>query len=152
MSTTHDNRENGKLFEILFERTCMMSGMWAEKNHLKAQRVWKGRLEALPSNLDYQVVAQGRMGHFDCKSFDGSWFTYSQIKDHQRELAAKYNRWGIPSGFVVFFRERSLVVFFSGAYIAQAGPGSRFGCDTGQMLGKWDSFDPRLILETPSTP
>jgi hypothetical protein len=139
--------EAGKTFEKLFERTCQLSGLWAEANHTKAKRAWKGRLQELESNLDYMVATRdGRVGFFDCKSYDRPYFDFSKLKPHQVELARRYNEWKIPSGFVVWFRPINQVCFFPGWLIAGRGPGTRFTPLDGTALGSWGRFDPTKLL------
>lgn len=150
MTTTFSNREEGKTFELIFERQCKLSGLWVEQNHLKAKRGYKGRLIAMESNLDFTVVDKGgRVGFFDCKSFDGESFKFSEIPPHQLDLATRYNDWKVPAGFVVWFREVDRVVFFSGAFLRAVGGGNSLCWSGGVQLGKWSRFDITIPL-TPS--
>ena len=155
MTTAHDNRDQGKLFEILFVQMCQYSGLKVEQNHIKARRAWKGKLIALESNLDFTIAnREGRVGFVDAKSFEGSSFAYSNITDggrrtHQLQQADENNQWNIPSGFVIFFRGCGKVCFYSGGYIEDRGPGQRFNWVEGIYLGTWDKFNPNLILEEP---
>ncbi len=145
--TANDNRAAGASFEELFRRQCLLAGLWAEKNHLKAQRMWNGRLQAMPSNLDFTVIdRKGRVGFFDAKNFDSEHFTFSEISGHQVELAARYNEWGVAAGFVVLFRPTDSVLFYSGRHVKTLGPGTRFTGRDGVWLGTWPTFDPRTLL------
>lgn len=145
--TFHSGKEAGTTFEKLFERQCLLAGLWAEPNYIKAKRVWDGRLRELKSNLDYTVIKDGQTGFFDCKTFDSDHFTFSQLPEHQVELARKYNQHGVPGGFVVWFRPINQVSFFPGGLIAIRGPKSRFEWKQGFWLGPWERFDPRCILD-----
>jgi hypothetical protein len=144
----NDNKDAGNSFEKLFEKQCQLHGLWADKNHLKAQRMWKGKLRALPSNLDFTVIdpRTGRVGFIDCKSFERSYLTYSELPDHQVTLAARYNEMQVPAGFVVFFRETDQVFFYSGGMVA-CSQGTRSTLWHGTYLGKWPDFDPRIALD-----
>lgn len=142
-----ENSQEGKTFELLFERQCHLAGLYPDKNHLKAKRAWKGKLQALESNLDFTVMDKaGRVGFFDCKSFEGTYFTHSMLKLHQRKLAALYNEWSVPAGFVVWLRETKKVFYYSGSLISHIGPGSRFDAENGIALGTWDRFDVVRIM------
>lgn len=148
-------RDAGTAFEELFERQCKLEGLWPDPNLIKARRAWKGRLQALPSNLDYTLMGRGgRIGFFDCKTFDKPYFTYSDLskgdREHQIELAARYNEWGFHAGFVVWFRPINRVVFYPGWLIAARGERTRFLPTDGAEIGTWSRFDPlRLFLNSP---
>jgi len=140
-------KDAGTTFEKLFERQCQLAGLWAEPNHTRAKRGWKGKLQELKSNLDYTVIARdGRIGFFDCKTFDEPHFTFSRIPEHQRDLAQRYNEWGVPAGFVVWFRPINQVCFYPGWLLAGRGPGTRFLPLDGVPLGTWGRFDPLLLF------
>lgn len=146
----HDNREAGKTFELVFERACKIAGIYADQNHLKARRAWKGKLIALPSNLDFTLISNGRVGFFDCKNFKGDHFTFSDITDrgrreHQLAMAVRYNEMGVPSGFVVWFRDLDVVSYFPGLLIHRCRD-SKFHYAVGRQLGGWANFDVSQLL------
>jgi hypothetical protein len=142
-----DNRLEGKVFEDLFFKHAQMSGLLALKNHLQAKATWGGNFQVIKSDLDYRLITQdGRVGYFDCKSFKKDFFIYSELKEAQVTRAALYNEWNVPSGFVVFFREKRAVCFYTGLEIAAKGERSRFSFDEGQILGGWENFDLKLLF------
>jgi hypothetical protein len=143
----HSGKEAGTTFELLFERQCQLAGLWAESHGIKSKRGWNGRLVELKSDLDYKVMGRGgKICIVDCKTFDDPHFTFSRLAPHQVELAQRYNDWGIPAGFVVWFRPVNLVSFFAGWLIGARGPGARFIPQDGKLLGTWDHFDPTALL------
>jgi hypothetical protein len=149
------NFESGKAagttFEKVFERACQLSGLWAEPNHIKARRGWKGRLQELKSNLDFTVIDRsGRVAFIDAKTFQGDFFTYSDIPEHQRQLAARYNAHQVSAGFVVWFRRQNAVIFVSGALLEALGPGSRLTPGHGVNLGSWGNFDIGKVFRCPT--
>jgi hypothetical protein len=140
-------KEAGTTFEKLFERQCHLAGLWPDPNLIKARRGWKGKLQELKSNLDYTVMGRGgKIAFVDCKTFESGYFTFSDLPAHQLDLAARYNEFGIPAGFVVWFRPINQVCFFPGWLIAGRGPGTRFTPLDGTALGPWDRFDPTKLL------
>jgi hypothetical protein len=143
----NDGRQIGKDFESLFLLRAQQNGLLAEKNHLSAQHTYGGRTRLLKSNLDFTLISQkGRVGYYDCKSFEGAFFVHSQIDPHQLKLCLKYEFWNVPSGFVVFLRESGHVFLFKGSVIEQKGPGERLSPEDGICLGRWDSFDLKPLL------
>lgn len=141
------NKAFGTTFETIFARQARSNGLLAQQNHLTARRMFRGRLQALASNLDFMLVSpRGQVGFFDAKCYVQDFFTFSQLDEHQRELAVLYNDWGVPAGFVVWFRPSGRVVFWSGHEIARAGSGSRFDSEGGRHLGQWSRFDLRTVL------
>lgn len=151
MKNFHSGKEAGTTFEKIFERQCLLAGLWADPNNIKARRGWGGRLQELKSNLDYTVIGYGaRTAFVDCKTWDSAYFTFSDIPLHQLSLAVRYNSYGIHAGFVVWFRPINRVSFFSGNSIAQRGAGNRFVPKDGFPLGSWECFSPELIFRSPS--
>lgn len=143
----HSGKEAGTTFEKLFERQSLLAGLWADPHHIKAKRVWNGHLKELKSDLDYKLMARGgKIGFFDCKTFDEPHFTFSMIDPDQLELSRRYNEWGFNSGFVVWFRPINQVSFFAGWLISDRGPRTRFLPHDGRQLGSWERFDPTLLF------
>lgn len=142
-----DNRDSGSAFEDLFFKQAQRNGLLVIKNHYTAKFTYKGRLQIVKGELDFKMISQqGDVGYFDCKSYDGEYFTYSQIDEDQLKRAITYNNWAVPSGFVVWFRKVNLIVFFSGHVIARKGARERFDMEDGLVLGRWDNFNLRPLL------
>ncbi len=143
----HSGKEAGTTFEKLFERQCQLAGLWADPHHIKAKRIWNGKLKELKSDLDYKLMGRGgKIGFFDCKTFDEPHFTFSMIDPDQIELARRYNEFGFEAGFVVWFRPPNWVSFFPGWLLAERGPRTRFNPQDGKYLGTWANFDPTRLL------
>lgn len=151
MAGTPDGARKGRIegnqFQNIFERMAKLNGLYAERNHLTAKFTYSGRTRVMKSELDYKLInREGRLGFFDCKSFEGSQFNYSMIEEHQVRRAAFYNQWRIPSGFVVWFRTPNRVVFYSGMQIFLKGAGNSFTPDEGTQLGQYHNFDIKKLL------
>lgn len=137
-----ENREEGLAFEALFLRQARRLGLLAIPNHLTCQRGRGGRIIVLKSELDFKLLFPGGgVGYFDCKSFHGSAFRYSDLDEKQIQRARLYNEWGVPSGFVVLFRAAKRVELFTGEAIIWRGPGNSFHAGEGVDLGPWHDFD-----------
>ncbi len=140
-SLQETNKINGQFFEETFERFARYQGFLPLKNKLSAQPKGLGRWQPIKSQLDYNVYkVGGQCAIVDCKTFDEGRFTYSRIDDKQLEKSVQFNRWKIPSGFVVYFREPNLVSFFSGYEIERRGKRSEFVASTGKILGRLENF------------
>lgn len=150
-----ENREIGADFETVFESQARAAGLIPIRNYHAAKPGWNGRLIAVHGNLDFHVVQprDGRVGWFDCKTFDDDSFTYSQLaagnREHQIERAAAYNAMRVPSGFVVWSRKVGLVHFYTGALVAGLGAGTRFLGEMGLCLGPLAEFDLGPIMCAP---
>lgn len=132
----------------MFKKRAQSAGLLAEKNHLTARYTYNGRITVTKSNLDYTLINQdGKIGYFDCKSFLSDHFTYSALEPHQIDLSIKYERWCVPSGFVVWFRQVNKIVWFKGLDIQRKGPGSRFTTQDGILLGSIEMFDLNKLLK-----
>lgn len=141
------NKSEGDIFEELFLKQAQRNGLLPIKNPLSARHTYSGRVQLLKSDLDYKLISQsGRVGFFDCKSFQGAHFDHSAIEPDQIKRAATYNYWNVPSGFVVWFRGINVISFFTGAQIATKGPRTSFRPPEGQILGKFDGFDLKRLL------
>lgn len=143
-----NNRDQGALFEAMFKKRAQINGMFAEKNNLAARRLPGGRILVLKSDLDYKLINQaGRVGFFDCKSFIGNKFTYSQLDPDQLKKSETYNYYNVPSGFVVWFRLTNEIVYFNAFKITQRGQGASFTALDGITLGSIENFDLKPLLK-----
>lgn len=132
----------------MFKKRSQSAGLLAIKNDLSARYTFNGRIKVVKSNLDYTLINQeGKVGYFDCKSFLSDYFTYSTIDPHQIDLSIKYERWRVPSGFIVWFRQTNKIVWFKGLDIQRKGPGSRFTAQDGILLGSIEMFDLNILLK-----
>mgnify|MGYP000464511125 CR=1 FL=1 len=140
-STGATNRITGQFFEETFERYALYQGFLPKRNMLSAQPKGGNRWQPVKSQLDWNVYKKnGMCAIVDCKSFQSGYFTYSSLDEKQVERALEFNRWQIPSGFVVWFRAVNKVSFFSGAAIEKAGPRTRFLPEHGTVLGRLQDF------------
>jgi hypothetical protein len=105
-------------------------------------------VKLLHSELDFKLIRRpdGRVGYFDTKTFARSFFDYSQLEPEQVERAGAYNYWGVPAGFVVWFRKLDQIILYSGKEIERMGPGSRFRPTDGTVLGTFSKFDLKFAL------
>ena len=141
------SQSEGKIFEELFKQQAQYLGLLPIKQHLSARMLHGGRVKVTKSDLDFRLITrEGRVGFFDCKSYGKDSFSYSQIDENQLNLANLYHEWGVPSGFVVWFRPANRVTFFSGPAIVSKGPQSSFGPEDGQYIGRFERFDLRLVM------
>lgn len=151
--TVSENRTQGIDWEGEFTRRARLCGFLPEKNHLTAKYIPNRRPLISKSELDFKLIAKdGTVGFFDCKSFDGDRFTYSDLSEHQRKRARWYNEWCVPSGFVIWLRKPNVVAFYSGHAIALKGPRTSFTALDGLRLGPIQSFDLRPIMRRTKTP
>lgn len=140
-STADSNRIRGKFFEEVFERFALSQGLLPVRNMLSARPMGNNRWQPIKSQLDFNLYRRGgTVAVIDCKSFQRAFFTYSEIDEKQLHRAINFNRFGIPSGFLVWFRQTNKVSFFSGLIIQKKGSGCRFVPQDGIPLGKWERF------------
>lgn len=143
------NQHHGKSFEAIFETRCRLERFHVTKNGLKALHGVGGKVRLYKSDLDYRLIqAGGRCGFFDCKNYEGSHFTFSQLTLHQIQKAIQYNELGVQAGFVVWLRSPDLVMFYSGVAVLLNGPGSRFDHSNGLLLGKSFDFSLKNIMNS----
>lgn len=141
------NREQGKIFEELFLKQAQRLGITCLRNYQTCRFLFKGRVQVIPGQLDFTLITQnGKVGFFDCKTFDNDYFTFSQLTEHQVIRSVLYNDNLVPSGFVVWFRPINSIVYFTGLTIALKGEGSRFTQNDGLCLGRFENFDLKLII------
>lgn len=146
-STPNDNREMGKSFEEIFKKRAQSNGLLPFKQGLSAKYVYGGRVQVEKSDLDFKLISRGgTVAYVDSKAFSEERFPYSALTEHQRDIAALYNDWSVPAGFVIWFFKFDKVVFYSGYTIKKKGPGTSFGFEDGLELGSTQEFDLRPIL------
>lgn len=144
---SYDNRTIGNQFEKIFKKQAQSLGLLAIKNELNAKYIGGGGVRAFKGDLDYKLIDRaGNVGFFDCKTFEKDQFTYSQIEPHQLDRSIVYQEWGVPTGFIVWFRESNSVVYFSPKRITFGGPRSCFFPEDGLILGTYESFRLKSLL------
>ncbi len=148
MSVTEANKEQGAAFEDLFKRQAQRLGLTAIKNPLSCKILWGGRIQLIHGQLDFQLINRrdGRVGFFDCKSYNADFFTFSDLHEDQVKQAVVYNDCRVPSGFVAWFIPANAVVYFPGHVIAEKGPRSRFERKDGVFLGRYENFNLKALL------
>lgn len=140
------NQAQGAAFEAAFEMEAKRADLLPVRNGQKVRWLRNGQMVAIKSNLDWTLLArEGLVAFVDTKSYQGKFFTYSALDNHQLALACDYSERGFLSGFVVMFRATQAVVFYSAPQIQQAGPRSRFGAAEGLVLGHLYAFDLRRL-------
>lgn len=141
------NQRLGSDFEKIFHRLCLYSRILPKKQELSARRLPRGRVKVLKSDLDYRLINRnGVVGFWDLKSYADPFFYFSELEPHQVAQAVTLNEWNVRAGFIVWFRKPNMVTVFSGQYIAQAGPGSRFTYEQGVNLGKLEAMNLGLLF------
>jgi hypothetical protein len=149
----------GRLFGASFEKALQLqgrsNGLLVLQNKLTAIPLGGGGVRVLKSELDFTLArkADGRVAFVDAKTYATDYFDYSNLlskkppHDHQIQRAALYNEFGVPSGFVCWFRPPcDQIVFFSGRQVLMAGPGTRFRPQYGLFLGRLNEFDLRRVF------
>ena len=146
---TGDGRLHGKAWEQILIARARSNGLLLLKNELSAKFIGGGGVKVLKSDLDFRMFDRSnpitRVSYFDAKTFDDPYFDYSWLQDNQIQRSVTYGEWGVPSGFVVWFRPVNEVRFYKGQQIAKSGPGTRFLPEVGVRLGSLHDFDLRAI-------
>lgn len=140
------NRIQGKFFEEALELHARLRGFYIEKNHLAAKYIAKGKIQTYRADLDYKIIHRGITGFFDCKSFDGEKFGFTQITGFQLDKSLLYAERGVPTGFIVYFRPINEVRYFHPTVIARSGSGSSLKHTQGVLLGKIEGIDLAIVF------
>jgi len=140
-------RDYGQAFEQIFLERGQLNGLFVRKNPLSCRHVWGGRLQLVKGLLDFMLVSpHGIVGFFDTKSFGGDKFAFSEIDEGQLKMADTFNKWNVPAGFVVYFRDLDAVVYFKAGDLYRKGPRSSFGVIDGKYLGTVFNFDLKVLV------
>lgn len=139
--------KRGKYFEDLFARFARAQGFHVVKNDLSCRITYQGGIQLTNTELDYTLIGPGgKVGFFDVKECAQSRFAYSKMNHRQVERASNFNRWGVPAGFVVWFRTQNRVELVTGFQVGSVGPGCSIGSGSGLFLGKLEAFDIECLL------
>lgn len=137
-------RVEGKQFEQIFQKIAKMRGYFARKMQLSAKYIGPGKLMAVKGELDFQLIHPDHgIAFLDCKTFMTDSFSFSQLSEHQVNLAMTLNRWNQRAGFLVHFRQGNLISFYNGYTIVAKGSRSSFKAEDGIILGTF----PDMALE-----
>lgn len=149
------NRIRGKFFEEALQTHARLRGFFIRKTELTAKFIAKNRSLIQKSELDFQIIRRdGRVGYFDCKTYDKDFFYFSDISESQLKRSCDYLIWNVPSGFITWFRTVNQVAFFRADFLRRTGPGTRFTASMGIPLGKIEGIDlaPIFTLQGPTVP
>lgn len=139
--------KRGRYFEELFARYARAQGLNVVKNDLSCRITYQGGIQLTNTELDYTLIGKdGSVGFFDVKESAQKRFSYSKLNHKQVDRAANFNRWGVPAGFVVWFRNQNRVELITGFQLDSVGPGCTISCGAGLLLGKLEGFDIGAIL------
>lgn len=141
--------KRGKYFEELFARYANLQGLHAIKNDSSCKISYDGSIKLTYTELDYTLVRPSPMavGFFDTKETSYKRFAYSQLNPKQVERAANFNRWGVPAGFVVWYRTQNVVELITGLQLFDVGPRQGIKCGDGLFLGRFEGFDLSKLLD-----
>lgn len=135
------SQAHGSAWEQIFERRARSNGLLPVRNPLAARPLGNRRFVPMRSNLDWLLLRRdGLAALVDTKSYAET-LMHSDIDPKQLERARLYAAWGVPSGFVAWFRRTNAVVFLPAQYVDDVGPGHSFGPGSGVPLGDLSSFD-----------
>lgn len=141
-------RQRGNAFEDMFERLLRYQGFLPLKNRLTVRVIGKGKYLPEKSQLDYTIIQRtGEVGFFDCKSYEGDSFRFSQITKHQLDRAIMYNLWLVQAGFIVWFRKINQIVYFSGVRVKDL-EGHSIGPSNGMILGPLENFIFKKVFDS----
>lgn len=130
----------------MFAKYARLQGLFVVKNDLSCQITYCGGIRLTHTELDFTVVSGGRVGFFDTKECKQRRFAYSALNKKQVERSSNFNRNGVPSGFVVWFRTQNRVELITGARLASVTPRTGIACGDGIYLGKIEDFDVKAVL------
>ena len=110
---------------------------------------WQGGgFKSVRAPYDALLAFQGRTAAIDAKSFDKHTMHFSDLTEHQ-VIALEYLwQFGVPAGYVVWFRTINQVVFFGALMLKDMKAKDSLISEDGIILGDIDSMDLRLIFRT----
>jgi hypothetical protein len=142
------NRLCGARFERALEHFARIEGMLVVRQPLAFRYRAGGKAVAMRAELDYALVTpHGQVAYVDTKSWAQKSYPRSALTLHQVARAYTYNRYKVPSGFIVEFRAHDAVVFFSGFVVQALAKGRSLGPDDGLFLGSCRRFSPGALFD-----
>lgn len=141
-------KQRGDLFEQAIVVQARAQGIWAKHQGMSARKIGFNKIVPVKSDLDFKLITRsGRVAFIDAKTFEESYFTYSELNPDQVKKAVEYNEWAIPSGFVVWLRKNNEVFYYPGNLVDQLGKGTRFSSINGVHLGYFEDFKIRDVFD-----
>lgn len=139
----------GVTFEIMFERECAKNQVICVRmpDGCRVRTGPQGRpvLTRVQTPFDFFFTKNGKSSCIDCKSKESGNFAYSDLTMHQVMSLQKISK-SINSGYVVFFRDKDKVVFFSAEKLNLLKRRESLSADDGLLLGDSDDFNPEFIF------
>lgn len=102
------------------------------------------------SPCDWLLIKNGRCALVDTKTYDGKRMSANRVKPHQIKAMQSMTYHGANGGYVVWFREINLVVWFSCAILANLPEDSGVGPEDGIELGPIERVNFKPLFEETS--
>jgi len=142
------SKQVGTTFEKVFEAHCSQRQIAFVKipdGCRRVQTLAGLRLIPVKTPFDFFICKNGKSATLDCKTINGSNFTYSQC-DQDQVTALSLTGEHIPSGYLIWFRETDRVVFFSVIMLRMLQRRTSLRDSDGMLLGNVDKFNPEIIF------
>lgn len=106
------------------------------------------KLVGQKTDCDRIIFWEGKSAAVDLKTWeDHVTLCRSNMKEHQVIAMTDIYRQGIPAGYVVWYRKINMVAFHNAAQLwAIWNHRGSFAAKDGLLLGTWDNFDVRKVL------
>lgn len=112
-------KHNGMAFEAVFQNACDRIRATCTRIPDGCKQIGQNRLIRVKSPFDFVVTHLNRTAIIDTKTLDSKAFPHSAIDPHQSITLAKHQAAGAISGYVVYLRETSEVIFIPGALLKE---------------------------------
>lgn len=114
----------------------------------------QGRIIPVPvkSPFDFILAKDSKVAFFDAKTIESGNFSYSMLTGHQVENLSKLEAQGISSGYLIFYRESNVAVFYKAETLKSLKRGQSLKIETGIILGNRDKIDFKLLFQRDPQP
>lgn len=118
-------KSNGQGFENLFKLMAMNRGWAVVKINDGCRRVSAHKLIPVKQPFDFVLAKGGHVLCLDTKTQDDTHFSRTLIKEHQIKELLALEKQGVISGYLVYLRKISQVVFFKASVLNALKDGDR---------------------------
>lgn len=142
-------KDMGDIFEAYTQAACRREGINLEKIPTGCkQAYYKGHLRTIlvKTPFDFILAKNKQSAFIDCKTIESGNFSASMRDNNQVMSLLRMHNQNIPAGYIIWFRDKNLVIFATAEQLAKMVPRESIKHTDGIILGEHNNFSLQRVL------
>ena len=136
----------GDIFEAYTQAACRREGINLEKIPTGCRYVGPKKIALVKTPFDFILAKNKQTAFIDCKTIESGNFSASMRDPNQIVSLLKMHNQNIPAGYIIWFRDKNLVIFATAEQLAKMTKGESIKHTDGIILGEHDNFSLQRVL------